>query len=180
MQCRARYLDGLNDEIYAVEISLPDGTTLRSDDPRTPKRLSDFLGRRVTLQTLDVPTHSNSSSLSLLTTATLKTLTTLNPQSQFDVRRFRPNFYVKTADDSDGFVEVGWFGKVLEIGGLCVTCGRPVHRCSMITYQLPGLLEDSSILRTIALRAERSVGIYAQPARSGSVSVDDPIQLILI
>jgi hypothetical protein len=178
MQCRARYLGTPCDEIHAVEISLPDGTTLRSDDRRTPEHLSDFFGRRVILQPADVTTHSNSSLLSLLTMASLKTLSTLNPQSQFDVRRFRPNLYMETSDDSGGFVEVGWFGRILEIGGLWVSCGRPVHRCSVITYPQPGLLEDSSILRTITLRADRRVGIYAQPARSGSVSVDDPIRLI--
>lgn len=175
MLCRARYLDEpMADEIHHLEIGLPDGTTLRSDDPRTSKRLSEFLGCHVTLWPL-AATQPKVSSLSLLTTATIETLSALNPKSRFDVRRFRPNLYVETTNGSKGSVEVGWIGKVVGIGGLRVTCGRPVHRCGMTTYEQPGLLEDSLILRTIAQRADRSVGIYADPVRSGSVSVGDLI-----
>jgi uncharacterized protein YcbX len=179
MLCRARYLDEpMADEINHLEIDLPDGTTLRSDDPRTSKRLSEFLGCHVTLWPLGA-TQPKASSLSLLTTAaTIETLSALNSKCRFDVRRFRPNLYVETTNDSKGFVEVGWTGKVVGIGGLRVTCGRPVHRCGMTTYEQPGLLEDSLILRTIAQQVDRSVGIYADPVCSGSISAGDLIQVI--
>jgi hypothetical protein len=48
----------------------------------------------------------------------------------------------------------------------------------MTTYEQPGLLEDSLILRTIAQQADRSVGIYADPVCSGSISAGDLIQVI--
>ena len=179
MQCHARYLDDPKaEEIPHVEVSLPDGTKLRSDDRRTSERLSEFLGRRVTLWTVDPATYVDVSSLSLLTTASITTLSALNPQSRLDVRRFRPNFYVETPKDSEGFVELEWSGKALEIGALRVNCKSPAPRCGMTTYEQPGLPEDPSILRTIVRQADHNVGIYASPACSGSVSVDDPVQLI--
>jgi len=48
----------------------------------------------------------------------------------------------------------------------------------MTTYEQRGLLEDSLILRTIAQRADRRIGIYADPVNSGRVSVGDLIQMI--
>ena len=52
--CRARYLqdpiDG--DGPPNVEVTLPDGTCVSSDDPGAARRLSDALGREVTLEAL--------------------------------------------------------------------------------------------------------------------------------
>lgn len=179
MQCNARYLDGpLVDEIPHVEISLPDVTTLRSEDKGTPERLSEFFGHRVSLCMVHAATHVDVSSLSLLTTASIAMLSGLNPESRLDVRRFRPNFYVETLKESEGFVEFQWSGKVLEIGAVRITCESPAPRCGMTTYKQPGLPEDPSILQTIVRQANKNVGIYANPTSSGSVSVDDVVQLI--
>jgi hypothetical protein len=48
--CQARYLaEPAGDDIPPAEITLPDGTRVRSDDPRASARMSDLLGRPVTL-----------------------------------------------------------------------------------------------------------------------------------
>lgn len=50
MQCAARYLaEPVDDTIPPVEVTLPDGTRRRADDPETVARLTELLGRRVTL-----------------------------------------------------------------------------------------------------------------------------------
>jgi len=54
MTCRARFLsepapDAMGDRVPPVAIALPDGTELSSDRPDVHARLSDFLGRAVTL-----------------------------------------------------------------------------------------------------------------------------------
>jgi len=50
LRCAARYLEEPRAGwIPAAEITLPDGTRVRSDDPRAATRLSDLLGKRVTL-----------------------------------------------------------------------------------------------------------------------------------
>ena len=50
LMCGARYLEEPEgDVIPHVEITLPDGSTMRSDDADVHQRLSAFLGREVTL-----------------------------------------------------------------------------------------------------------------------------------
>ena len=48
--CKARYVaEPGNDDVPPAEITLPDGARVRSDDPATSARLSELLGRSVTL-----------------------------------------------------------------------------------------------------------------------------------
>jgi uncharacterized protein len=50
LRCAARYLsEPSEDTVPPAEITLPDGSRLRSDDTTAARRLSDVLGRRVTL-----------------------------------------------------------------------------------------------------------------------------------
>jgi uncharacterized protein YcbX len=50
LRCEARYLEEPSvDRIPPAEILFPDGSTLRSDDPKAAARLSELLGRRVSL-----------------------------------------------------------------------------------------------------------------------------------
>ena len=50
MQCAARYLEEPSDErIPPAEMTLPDGSRVRSDDPEVGPRLSKLLGRAVSL-----------------------------------------------------------------------------------------------------------------------------------
>lgn len=57
MRCRARFVSEpqAGDAPPAAEIILPDGTTLRADDPRAAEALSALLGRPVTLWPLQPP-----------------------------------------------------------------------------------------------------------------------------
>lgn len=56
MRCAARYVDAEPQPGSTVEITLPDGSTVRSDDPTVHTRLSDALGHRVSLWPLQPPT----------------------------------------------------------------------------------------------------------------------------
>ena len=49
MQCEARYLGEPGEGIPPAEVRLPNGETLRTDDPRISEKLSNLLGKRVTL-----------------------------------------------------------------------------------------------------------------------------------
>jgi uncharacterized protein YcbX len=54
--CSARYLAGTDAGLVPhVEITLPDQSTVNSDDPKVHDRLSDALGRKVTLWSLKPP-----------------------------------------------------------------------------------------------------------------------------
>jgi MOSC domain-containing protein len=53
LQCAARYLEEPNGGgVPAAEITLPDGTKVRSDDPSVSAQLSKLIGRKVTLHSL--------------------------------------------------------------------------------------------------------------------------------
>lgn len=56
LMCSARYLEGTDAGLVPhVEITLPDGSAVNSDDSRANQRLSDALGRPVTLWSLRSP-----------------------------------------------------------------------------------------------------------------------------
>jgi uncharacterized protein YcbX len=114
----------------------------------------------------------------LLTTATLDRLRELYPQGRFEVRRFRPNIVVASADGATGFVEDAWIGQTVRIGDevqLGVT--GPCPRCVMTTLAQADLPKDSRILRTAAQHNQVNVGVYASVLRGGRVRRGDAVSL---
>ncbi len=114
----------------------------------------------------------------LLTTASLRHLGRLNPKASWDVRRFRPNFVIEPIGGADGFVENGWVGRNLRIGGITLHCPGPTPRCGMTTREQKGLPFDKSILRTIVKDADQNVGLYAVVAEAGAIQVGDAVELV--
>jgi len=164
-----------------VRITLPNGTTLDSDQPDGQAALAAAFGSQVSLRsaapdglmlefapgtlggkyakTTEVPvagaaprgTLFDYACIHILTTSTLQRLQEAYPQGQFFVQRFRPNIVVDCAGES-GFVENSWVGNTLAIGPeLVLRVSIPCPRCVMTT--LPGLdlSHDPRILR-IALQ----------------------------
>jgi len=76
------------------------------------------LDHRDTVTDFDLPagTFFDCAVLHLLTTATLERLRELYPAGRFEVRRFRPNVVVETADGGKDFAENAWIGRTLAIG----------------------------------------------------------------
>ena len=250
MQCAARYREPPTpDFIPHVDIIFPDGTTLGSDLADINERLSERLGKRVSLwprhsaddvdfyrrksktarvvgrlarfrafraalPTLTsfgpaheelreafsrepgepVPdlstlppeileftsppgTYFDAFPIHLLTTAALELMARLNPQAQWDMRRFRPNFLIETRVDIKGQVEAEWSGRKLHIGGVELKCEIPTPRCGMTIQAQEGLAKDPSILRTIVKDADQNLGIYASVTVSGGVKVGDTVEL---
>jgi uncharacterized protein YcbX len=99
--------------------------------------------------------------------------------AQIDQRRFRPNIYIESKRNSDGFVEDEWIGGTLEIGA-----SARIHDFSgtvwCVTATLPQeeLPRDLSILRTIARDHNGCLGVYAIVRSEGKVRVGDPIVLL--
>ena len=160
-----------------VRISLPNGTEILSDQGDPNASLSEELDRPAVLTTtrpesislervdpllgeesiLDIGglmmegRFADYAAIHLLTTATLSRLAQLGPESNFDVKRFRPNVLIETAEDQVGFLENAWVGRTVAIGDevrLRVT--DPSPRCSIPTLARNDLNKDPNILRTIA------------------------------
>ena len=90
--------------------------------------------------------------VSVLTTSTLDRLSELQPQSAFDVRRFRMNLIVTTP--AHGFAENSWLGRALDIGdAVKLGVAMPDPRCVMTVAQ-EGLDRDPQVLKALARLGE--------------------------
>jgi hypothetical protein len=104
--------------------------------------------------------------LSVLTTSTLDQLGNLEPQSRFDVRRFRMNVIVETPER--GFVENGWLGRTLAIGDdVQLGVSLPDPRCCMPGLPQEDLPRDPQVLKALARHNRIDVAGRALPLRRG-------------
>lgn len=193
-------------DLPPVQITLPDGAIVMSDDPNVHEVLSSELGRKVVLKGLapeapsleeywpdveglahrdkvteeGMPANSffDLACLHVLTTATIDRLRALNPQARFEVRRFRPNVVVQPTASGDGFVENDWVGQSLAVGGGArLKVTGACPRCVMTTLPQGDLPRDVGILRTAAQHNGANVGVYADVERHGAVRRGDPVSL---
>lgn len=138
------------------------------------------LDYRDTVTDFDLPegTFFDCAVVHVLTTATLDRLRELYPPGRFEVRRFRPNVVVQTADGVTDFVENAWIGRTVHIGdAVRLSISGPCPRCVMTTLPQADLPKDSGILRTAAQHNQVNVGVYASVVRGGKVRCGDAIRL---
>lgn len=165
-----------------VEVRLPDGQTLRSDD-----QLSDWLDRRVSLQRAgesggqfenprDFENETDWVSwqgppkawhdmkrarVSLVSTGTL---------GDWDVRRFRPNVLL------DGEGEDALVGQVIRLGSTIMTVTKQIDRCVMVTRAQPGIAKDLDVLREINRNRGTLLAVGALVDEAGRVAVGDDLR----
>jgi uncharacterized protein YcbX len=123
--------------------------------------------------------------LSLMTTSTVARLEELQPESRFDVRRFRMNLIVDS--DESGFVENGWLGRTLDVGDeVSLLAAMPDPRCVMPNLAQGELPRDPRILKTLARHNRLDVaggglypcaGVYAIAQATGAVRKGDGVSL---
>ena len=193
-------------KVPPVRITLPDGSTVTSNQGDLDQVLSKALDREVTFRaaqrgavnaeeywpdmegldhrdtvtdfTLPEGTFFDVAMVHLLTTATLDRLQELYPQGRFEVRRFRPNIVVQLASGEKGFAENAWVGHTLAIGtAVRLNVTGPCGRCVMTTLAQGDLAKDPGILRTAAQHNQVNVGVYADVARGGTIRRGDPVRL---
>ncbi len=170
-------LDGLDRSSLGPE-EIIEATTARQED--TGEAISRFdvaafapPGRFYDLAALHVVTES-----------TLGRLRELAPESDFDVRRYRPN--VVLADTEPGFVENDWPGREMTLGDdVRLSFTFQTMRCVMTTMAQPDLPEDRNTLRTVAKNNRVEItkpevagkwacaGVYADVSAGGEVTVGD-------
>jgi uncharacterized protein len=123
-------------------------------------------------------TFFDAASVHVLTTATLDRLRALYPKGRFEVRRFRPNMVIETANGETGFVENAWIGRTLAIGDAArLSITGPCPRCVMTTLGQSDLPRDVGILRTAAQHNQANVGVYASVLQGGKVRRGDSVSL---
>jgi len=191
MQCSARYreppVDGF---IPHADMQLSDGVQIATDLVDVNARLTELLGKRVSLCRLDDGEEQTSIQLSsargtyfdvapihVLTSASLEQMKRLDSAAGWDVRRFRPNFFVETDPGIEGLVDAEWGGRKLRIGDVELLCEIPCERCAMANNAQPNLAKDERILRTIAREANTNLGVYASVIRPGQVRTGDIVEI---
>jgi uncharacterized protein YcbX len=193
MQCSARYREPpVNGVVPHVDMRLPDGIEIGSDVGDVNARLTDLLGKPVSLSVLPVDSSEQSAiqldsargtyfdvaPIHVLTSASLAEMKRLQPAADWDVRRFRPNFFVETDAGIAGLVDAEWGGRTLRIGEVELLCEIPCERCAMTIHAQRELPKDETIFRTIVKEANTNLGTYASVIRAGEIRLGDPVELI--
>jgi len=193
MQCSARYREApVNGFIPHVEMKFPDGVEIGSDLVDVNARLTELLRKPVSLSQLAGDSSEQSAiqlnsargtyfdvaPIHVLTSASLAEMKRLHPAADWDVRRFRPNFFVETDAGIAGLVDAEWGGRTLRIGEVELLCEIPCERCAMTIQAQTELPKDESIFRTIVREANTNLGAYASVVRAGEVRTGDIVELI--
>jgi uncharacterized protein YcbX len=111
--------------------------------------------------------------LSLITTGSIAALGEL-VGARLDVQRFRPNILVEAADPAP-FLEDGWVGCVLRVGGVRLRVDKRDGRCSVITIDPHTAERNAVILRAVAQDRGGCLGVYGSTVEPGRIAVDDPV-----
>jgi uncharacterized protein YcbX len=123
--------------------------------------------------------------ISVLTTSSLDRLGELEPDSDFDVRRFRMNVIVEYPEY--GFVENNWVGRSIAIGDeVQLGVALPDPRCCMPSVEQEDLPRDPKVLKALAQHNRIDVagglypcaGVYAVAEATGTIRQNDRVSLI--
>ncbi len=155
--------------------------TLRKTFSRTPDEpIPDIskLPRELFEFTSPLGTYFDAYPIHVLTSSSLSAMAAANPAADWDVRRFRPNFFVETVGGLEGLLEADWTGKTLRIGSVEIKCEMPCVRCGMTTNTQKDLPKDNSVLRSIVKEANQNLGSYANVTKIGAVKIGDAVELI--
>jgi uncharacterized protein YcbX len=116
--------------------------------------------------------------LSLITTQTIARLGE-SIGARLEVQRFRPNIVVEAAEHAP-FLEDGWVGCVLRIGGMSMRVDKRDGRCVVITIDPVTTERNPAILRAVARDRQGCLGVYGSTVEPGRVAVNDLVFLAAI
>jgi uncharacterized protein YcbX len=193
LQARASYREGV------PVIAVPGGRIATGPGPETDRVLSAWLGSEVSLVSSDaagpgraeyfedatddtsraiewtMPEHRyvDAAALLVLTTTSLRTGAALHPAGSWDARRFRPNLLVDAG--AGDWPEDEWIGQVLQVGTATVVPTEGCIRCTMVTREQPGLVEDREMFRVLARHHAARFGVWCDVTRPGAAAVGDQV-----
>lgn len=117
-------------------------------------------------------TYFDAFPLLIMSTSALQRMAEVN-DSNFDVRRFRPNLLVET--DQPGFPENDWVGRTVRLGGATLKVEMQCPRCIMTTHGFNDLPRDPKVMRALVQANNGDLGVYASVLTPGKVSVGDKL-----
>ena len=139
--------------------------------------LADF--PEVIVDHVSVPgTFFDNEELHMITTASITHMQSLNPNANWDIRRFRPNFFIETTKDLSGLAENEWVGKRISIGEVEMEISAPTPRCGMTVRPQDDIEYDKTILRSIVKEANQCLGVGAHCKKSGRIQRGDAVCIL--
>jgi len=123
-------------------------------------------------------TFFDNEEIHFITTASIAYMRSINTAADWDIRRFRPNFYIETVAGLSGLAENAWVGKRLRIGAVELDVTAPTPRCGMTVRPQGELAYDKSILRSIVKEADQCLGVGAHCRTPGTVRAGDAVELV--
>ena len=158
---------------YDVEVTTPEGRTVRLDDPDFKHLLEQRYGKTLELR------HSERSMMDAYPVSVLglATARALSQETGLDLNplRFRANFYVKWASD-EPFFEDRLVGKGLRIGeSVAIHIAKKDGRCVIITLDPETAAPSPVVLEKVAREHDGCTGVYGAVLREGIVRAGDPV-----
>lgn len=167
LDLRAEHRSG---EVWVV---FPDGSCCPAESTDAGGRLSDYLGRAVSLTAEAAVSHFDDGPVSLIGTASLRALAA-DAGHDVDPRRFRPNLLVAT---DTPFVEDGWVGHLLEVGSVRLRVTMTSPRCVMVDARTAELPAEPGNLTAVGRVNRACLGVIAAVERPGRIAVGDDVRL---
>ena len=195
--------DGIDDALSAAVGRSVRLISERLDEPRyelapgalddmAPQAVLDYLANdraqspsRLALAGMPAGTFYDLAMLHVLTTSTMDTLRQLAPDTDVDVRRFRPNLLLQTS--GPGFAEDEWVGRTIAVGeAMQFSVSMLTMRCVMTSLAQGDLAANPTLMRTIAQHNRKNIpgmgvwacaGVYASIAAGGIVRVGDEVHV---
>jgi uncharacterized protein YcbX len=112
--------------------------------------------------------------LMLMTKRSLASISAAAPESQVDVRRFRPNLLVET-DELAAFPEQNWIGQRVSIGQVVLKIQSTCVRCVMTTHGFADVSADPRVMRALVREAGGNLGVYATVEEPGRIARGDSL-----
>ncbi|WP_328610576.1 MOSC N-terminal beta barrel domain-containing protein [Amycolatopsis sp. NBC_00345] len=123
--------------------------------------------------------------LSVLATSSLRRFAELEPDGEWDTRRFRMNVIVETPGTT--FADNAWVGGNLAFGtGAALDVAVPTPRCVMTNLALDELPRNPRMLKAAAAHNRLDIlglglypcaGVYAVPTAPGPIHIGDQVRL---
>ncbi len=159
------------------QVFLEEMTELFAREPGEPvPEMSLF--PEVLMDHVAVPgTFFDNEEIHMITTASMDYMRRKNPGANWDIRRFRPNFYIETDPAVTGLVENDWVGKTLAIGSATLEITMPTVRCGMTVRPQADIEYDKSILRTVVKEGDQCLGVGAHVRVPGEIKQGDTVEL---
>jgi uncharacterized protein YcbX len=113
------------------------------------------------------PAPSSTRHRYLLTTASLRAASAVDPSSTYAARRFRPNVLLDV--EGDDFVEQSWVGRRIVLDEVELQVIKPCGRCVMTTHAQSELAKERGVLKTLARHNDAKLGVLCSVASGGAV-----------